>query len=724
MTDTFPRQQARTRHFSLGVPRSFQISADGARVAFLRSKGGSDPVTCLWVLDLPTDPSASAEVSERLVVDPIAIGAGKDEPEEERARRERSREQAGGVVAFATDAGFTMAAFAIAGDVYVTHLAADGPGPRTIGAHAPAIDPRLDPAGRRVAYVSRGALRVNDLESGEDTEIIGSGGIADISYGLAEFVAAEEMDRQRGFWWAPDGSCLLVARVDNTGVNRWHIGDPANPGRQPAEIRYPAAGTPNAVVELLIVRPGGGMIPVRWDSAAFTYLTTVSWDSGAPLIVVQSRDQRRMQLLNVDSHSGATTVLRDEEDPRWLDVVSGVPARLADGRIAWTADADDARRLFVASEQDLMQGVAAPVTPPDLQVRSVLSVDGDTVLLSGSDAESTQIGVWAHGPDGLQRVSGERGVQGAVRGGGTTVLTSRSLAGYGASVTVLRERPGGAQDAPASLTIASMAETPALPKLRIALLRAGSRELNTAVLLPTWYQPGSAKLPVLMDPYGGPHGQRVVASADAHLTSQWFANQGFAVIVADGRGTPGRGPRWDRAVWRDFAGPVLEDQVDALSAVAESTPGLDLTKVAIRGWSFGGYLSALAVLRRPDVFHAAIAGAPVTEWRLYDTHYTERYLGHPDQDAAAYDQSSLLGDAPKLSRPLMIIHGLADDNVTVAHTLRLSSALLAAGRPHQVLPLTGVTHMASQEEVAENLLLLQVDFLRRALGLAEPDVSE
>ena len=135
--------------------------------------------------------------------------------------------------------------------------------------------------------------------------------------------------------------------------------------------------------------------------------------------------------------------------------------------------------------------------------------------------------------------------------------------------------------------------------------------------------------------------------------------------------------------------------------------------MAIRGWSFGGYLSALAVLRRPDVFHAAIAGAPVTDWRLYDTHYTERYLGHPDHNPAAYDQSSLFADAHKLSRPLMIIHGLADDNVVVAHTLRLSSALLAAGRPHQVLPLSGVTHMASQEEVAENLLLLQVDFLRR-----------
>ncbi len=257
MTDTFPRQQARTRHFSLGVPRSFQISADGTRIAFLRSKGGSDPVTCLWVLDLPADPGVPAAEIERLVVDPIALGAGMDEPEEERARRERSREQAGGVVAFGTDAAFTMAAFAIAGAVYTTALTPDGRGPRAIGARSPAIDPRPDPAGGRIAYVSGGALRITDLDSGTDAELIGPGAAEHVTYGLAEFVAAEEMGRQRGFWWAPDGSSLLVARVDNGGVNRWHIGDPANPERQPTELRYPAAGTPNAVVELLIVNSDG-----------------------------------------------------------------------------------------------------------------------------------------------------------------------------------------------------------------------------------------------------------------------------------------------------------------------------------------------------------------------------------------------------------------------------------------------------------------------------------
>ena len=159
--------------------------------------------------------------------------------------------------------------------------------------------------------------------------------------------------------------------------------------------------------------------------------------------------------------------------------------------------------------------------------------------------------------------------------------------------------------------------------------------------------------------------------------------------------------------------------MDALHEAAARFGDLDTERVAIRGWSFGGYLAALAVLRRPDVFGAAIAGAPVTDWRLYDTHYTERYLGLPDQDPEAYERCSLINWAERAGepRPLMLIHGLADDNVVVAHTLRLSGALLAAGYPHRVLPLSGITHMASQEAVAENLLLLQLDFLRGALGV-------
>jgi len=209
----------------------------------------------------------------------------------------------------------------------------------------------------------------------------------------------------------------------------------------------------------------------------------------------------------------------------------------------------------------------------------------------------------------------------------------------------------------------------------------------------------------------------VLSSRNAFLGAQWLADQGFAVLIADGRGTPGRGPDWDREVAFDFAGATLEDQVDALHAVAAEHPELDLSTVAIRGWSYGGYLSALAVLRRPDVFHAAIAGAPVTDWRLYDTHYTERYLGHPDEKPEVYQRNSLIDDAPNLTRPLLIIHGLADDNVVVAHSIRLSSALVAAGRPHALLPLPGVTHMTPlDDEVAENFMLMQMRWLKEVLA--------
>lgn len=263
-------------------------------------------------------------------------------------------------------------------------------------------------------------------------------------------------------------------------------------------------------------------------------------------------------------------------------------------------------------------------------------------------------------------------------------------------------------------TLLSHAEIP-LVQPNVSLHRIGPNAVATAIILPT--DRTDKALPVLFDPYGGPHAQRVVAAQSAYLTPQWFANQGFCVVIADGRGTPGRGTLWERSISGDLATAILADQLEVLKELPRLVDNVDLSRVGIRGWSFGGYLAALAVLRNPEHFHAAVAGAPVTNWRLYDTHYTERYLGHPDQHPNNYDDSSLVMSADKLRRPLLLIHGLADDNVFAAHTLQLSSALLAHGRDHEVLPLSGVTHMASQEVVAENLLLHQLDFLKRALAI-------
>ncbi len=446
MSDTFPRQQARTKRFSLGAPRSFQLSPDGTKIAFLRSKTGTDPVTCLWVLDV----EPGSEPTERLVVDPATFGDSAEEPEEERARRERSREAAVGVVAFATDSAFTLAAFAVAGQVYTTQLTGSGSagGAKKLKTQSPAIDPRPDPSGARVAYVCEGALRVADPQTGVDTALIGPDtgeDGTDVTYGLSEFVAAEEMGRYRGYWWSPDGAAVLVARADNKPVQRWHIADPANPSRPATTVRYPSAGTPNAAVSLLIAPlDGAAPVPVTWDSDACPYLVTADWDAETPLVVVQSRDQRLLRLLTVNPQSGGTQILREDTDASWLDIVPGVPSRTSDGRIVWTEMSDDTRRLLVATPGELTDRSAAPVTPPSLQLREVLAVDGTTILFAASDGEPTEVSLWTYGPDGLARISEyddgclPAGLHSGARAGGTTVVTHRSMADPGLVTTVLR----------------------------------------------------------------------------------------------------------------------------------------------------------------------------------------------------------------------------------------------------------------------------------------------
>ena len=691
MTDSFPRQYARTQRLTLGEPRNITVSPDGERVVFCRTRAGSDSVNCLWVLDVPTG-------EERLVADPRELLKGADEsalPPEERARRERAREGAGGVVSYATNPDVTVAAFTLSGRLFTAGLLSASA--RELTVPGPVFDPRPDPTASRVAYCCKGTLRVAELD-GTSRELAGEQD-PEITWGLAEFIAAEEMGRGRGYWWSPDGQAIAVARVDNSPVQRWHLSNLADPSQEPQELAYPAAGTSNANVSLHVVTLDGRARALDWDRESMPYLVDVSWfDRSSVLLTVQSRDQRRVEVLLADISSGSSTSISTDSDPQWVELVRGVPAALSDGRLVTCADRDGARRLMVDGR---------PVTPADLQVRSVVTVGVTTVTFCANpidDPTVQHVYRWST-VSGVSQLTTEAGVHTASAAGSTVVVRSATLERARARTMLLN----GAE-------IGSHAETP-LVNPNVTMLRIGDRRLATAVLLPTGRSPhdGGPSLPVLMDPYGGPHAQRVLSSFGAMCASQWFADQGFAVVVCDGAGTPGRGSAWEREVFLDLAQPVLDDQVAALDGAVAEVGILDRSRVGIRGWSFGGYLAALAVIRRPDVFHAAIAGAPVTEWRLYDTHYTERYLGTPAVDAAPYERTSLLREAEQLTRPLLLIHGLADDNVVAAHTLQLSSALLAAGKPHEVLPLSGVSHMTPQEVVAENLLLLQLEFLRRYL---------
>ena len=713
----FPRQLARTRRFSLGVPQHLTVSPDGARVLFVRTTSGTDAVSRLWLY---------AQGAERMLADPASLGGEGDVPAAERVRRERARQTSSGVVSYATDGQALVVAFALGGELWTVRT--DGGAPRRIATAGPVVDPRPSPDGASIAYVTGGALRVVRTD-GTDDRLLAAPEGPEVTYGLSDHVSAESIGRARGHWWSPDGDALLVARVDNSPVQRWYLADPANPTKPPRSMPYPAAGTANADVSMHIVRidgarsgtgvpPAGGSsrvaveIPAvasehhvavaserrvaEWTDPAFEYVTAASWDSHGPLISVQTRDQRSEYVLAVDPTSGATQLQRHARDQAWVALMPGTPLRLASGApvIPWCRE--DTQGLRIGNR----------FTPAGLEVCEVLGAVGERVFFTASE-EPTEIHVWSHDPaTGFVRISEGPGVHTAAVGGDTMVLDSST--DEGRTVTVLHDgKPAG--------RIAVLAEEP-LVTPRPLFLSLGRRELRSQLFLPSWYEPGSGRLPVLLSPYSGPATQLVVrARGWWTAVAQWFAEQGFAVLVTDGRGTPGRGRSWAKAIHGDRLTPVLQDQIDALHAAAERHPDLDLDAVAIRGWSYGGYLAAGAVLHHPEVFHAAIAGAAPTDRRLYDTHWEERFLGHPDVLPENYERSSLVPHAHKLSRPLLLVHGVADDNVVLAHMLRFSAALLAAGRPHSVLPLSGATHLVTQQDQASNLLLHEIRFLKNSL---------
>jgi dipeptidyl-peptidase-4 len=656
-------------------------------------------VNKLWSLDVESG-------HETLIADPmVMLGAAdaEDLPPEEKARRERLREGAGGITSFNTDRHMHQFVCTLSGRLFCGDLRTREV--REVATTGSVFDPRIAPTGDRIAHVSGKSLRVVDLD-GQDFELVGPTSLNEpehVSWGSAEFVAAEEMSRYRGFWWAPTGHHIAACRVDESPIGEWFIADPAHPERQPTAIRYPAAGTNNALVSLHVIHViDSARVAITWDVESFPYLTTVEWiDDDSLLLSVCARDQQTIVVFRASASDGTTTELWRDSNNTWVDLVSGSPALTKSAQLVVVADRDDVKRILVDGNA---------VTPTSLNVRSLVSVSDEAIVFMANEITHPEaVSAWKWTPNSLEALTALDGNHSIAIGGPTTVIRRATINLVRATTTVSTTLHG----APTTHIIESFSEE-ALVQPNVQFIRAGKRQIPCALILPREIKPGT-KLPVLMDPYGGPHAQRVVDSYTAHCTSQWFADQGFAVLVVDGRGTPGLGTEWERSVYLDLATAVLEDQVDALHAVAADHPELDLDRVAIRGWSFGGYLAALAVLRRPDVFHTAVAGAPVTEWRLYDTFYTERYLGNPAIDAAPYDATSLINEAHKLSRPLLLVHGLADDNVVAAHTLQFSSALLAAGKPHEVLPLSGVTHMTPQAVVAENLLLHQLDFLRRTL---------
>ncbi|MCH7797675.1 MAG: DPP IV N-terminal domain-containing protein [Planctomycetes bacterium] len=714
----FLERYAATYRFRLGRPGGIRPTPDGTMILFLRS-GPQSFERVLYEFDVATGAERVLLTADRLL-----DGADESITAEEEARRQRRRITGRGITSFQLSRDGRRLLVPLSGRLFVLDRSDGEVREVMIDGGRPAV-PRLSPDGARIAYVIDGDLYVVEVETSTQRRLT-KDAQGTVSNGLAEFVAQEEMGRHSGFWWSPDSRLIACQQTDTAGVELMSIVDAMRPERPPRSWPYPRPGKANAVVRLRIVGLDGGPDRwVEWDRNAYPYLASVTWTPNAPLtIMVQNRRQTEEVLMAVDvvtaaapgTASARPRTLLVERDEAWVDLDQRMPHWLDDGgSFLWTTERRGAWQLELRTRDGTLSRV---ITPVNAGFRKFIHLDepgGRVWVLAGNDPTETHLEQYPLREDSPppQRISQAPGGHGAVfaRGGSVFVHSYSGMTGEwfrvrAADGTVLGE-------------LLSVAETPPFGddlSGSVSFTTVGSNPQFHAVLVrPRDFQE-KRTYPVIVHVYGGPTGVMVSKSSRRYLLDQWIADHGYIVVSIDGRGTPRRGRDWQRAVKHNLIDVPLQDQVDAIKFLGAQFDEMDLSRVGIYGWSFGGYFSAMAVLRRPDVFHAAVAGAPVVDWMDYDTHYTERYMGLPRDNPTGYEASNALTWAADLERPLLIVHGTADDNVYFMHSLKLADALFRAGRPYELLTLAGSTHMVPDPQVVQSLYTKIMDFFETALG--------
>jgi dipeptidyl-peptidase-4 len=758
----FLDQFAATNRFRLAQPAAITITPDASSVLFLRAESGRSFKQDLWRFDI-----ATRQESRLLSADQLLAGEEEQLTPEELARRERMRMSSRGISSYQLSDDARRLLIPLGTRLFVVDFASALAGAPKVAeltseVGAP-IDPQLSPDGELLATVRGGEIYAYHIDSATETQLTrGAGGA--ITHGEAEFVAQEEMGRRHGFWWSPDSTQIAFQRTDTSRVETFTIADAFDPAKPAQSWPYPRAGTANADVSLWIVpvprrtsvadpaeyRPP---LPVQVDWAAYPYLAKVVWEKHGPLtILVQNRLQTEQVLYAVDDRTGAVRELLKEEDETWINIQDDVPTYLNDGSFLWASErfggdgwsisrvepASGKRSIVWTGEgpswTDHLGTIDAVVESSNALVATVYrnSIEQSTII---TPLQFAQGAVHARGNvhssiRGVAAVRGQHSIE-VSKDGSVSVLFGASTTGE-ATWRVLRGQLRTTEVAEDRLPLEVAGElrsTAEAPPFMPAPEWTTADGFHAAIIRPRDFDPAK-KYPVLNFAYTGPGVNTVQANGRAYLLHQWFADQGFIVVTIDGRGTPRRGRAWERAIKSDLITVPLQDQCDALLALCEAFPEMDRDRIGVNGWSYGGYFAAMAAMRRPDVFKAGVAGAPVADWRDYDTHYTERYLGMPlpaDQktdgvpgNQAGYDASNVLTYCKDLSVPLLLIHGTADDNVYFTHSIKIADALTRANKPYEFMPLAGQTHMVTQPALVKAINTRIAEFFITHLGRPTP----
>ena len=704
MPQTSPEQQPLTLEAVFGSPslngpspRGLKLAPDGSMVTLLKNRVDDKDRYDLWAMDLQTG-------EQRMLVDSEQVGTGAALSEAEKMQRERARIGGlKGIVSYEWSPDAQSILVPLDGDLYLANR--DGEVRRLTETEAGELNPTLSPGGQYLSFVRDGAVMVQRV-AGTDAAAITPDEPDAVEWGVAEFVAQEEMDRDTGMWWAPNDSRIAVARVDNRPVG---IVTRAAIGAQGTEVydqRYPAAGTPNAIVDLYVMKPdGSGRVQVDLGADKDIYLARVNWSPDAQTLYVQrqNRAQTRIDLLKVDPATGRSQLLFSEEQPRFTNL-SGNFRALRDGSLLWSSERTGFNHLY-----RWKAGKWTQLTSGDWVVGQVIGLDETKGLVwfTGNRETPLENHVYRARLDGkgeAQRLTEAGWWNGASMDGKARAMLVTRSSPTQPSQTYLADADGkrsfwiSENPVDAGHPYAPYLASHRAPEF--GTLKAADGSTLYYKMLSPEREPGK-RYPVFVQHYNGPGAGRQVTRSWGGALQQYLVDRGYIVFSIDGRGSPDRGKAFEDQLYKNMGTVEVEDQLSG-AAWLKQQDFVDPERIGIYGWSYGGYMTLKLLEAAPGFYAAGVSGAPVTDWGLYDTHYTERYMGMPSE-GDNYARADALGNSGKIVDPLLLIHGMADDNVVFENSTAFIARMQANGQPFEMQLYPGKTHSVGGPKISVQL---------------------
>ncbi len=720
---------AQTRHQKLTIervysdpalsgptPRGLKFSPDGKMLTFLRGKQSDYLQQDLWFMP------ANGGVAKLLVDSKVLSPDEVELSEEEKGRRERQRIRAHGIVNYSWDEQGKAILVPLDGDVYTVSIPG-GQVRRITKTPAFETDARFSPKGNWVSYIRDRNLYVYDLTRGQERAITTDGGGV-ISNGMAEFVAQEEMSRSTGYWWSPDERYIAFERVDESPVeiiNRMEIG--AKSARIVPQ-RYPRAGMNNVTFKLLVKDlKEGGNITIDLGDDPDIYLARVHWDAQSDTVLVQrqNRAQNKLDLLRADPDSGNTSTVLSETAKTWINLSRDFHSLKRRKAFLWTSERSGFRHIYLyANNGQLIR----QITKGNWPVSAIAGIDEKRGLVYFTGWRKTPLESHLFVTSYINKKNAK--IRQITPDGGTWGITMaknarRYIGRYSDPDTPPQTGLYNLKAKRLSwIEENKLAEGhPYFPYLsdhitpEFGTIKASDgTDLYYQLYKPANFDP-SKQYPAIINVYGGP-GTHLVRRAWRGAGDQLYPQAGYVYFRLDNRGSNNRGKAFEDAIYHAMAGVEVEDQLQGLKFV-RALPYVDPKRVGLHGWSYGGYMTLMLTLRAPEPFAASIAGAPVSDWSLYDTHYTERFMGTPQNNALGYKNGSVMTYLDDLRSPLLMIHGMADDNVIFSNSTQVYAALQAKDLPFEMMTYPGQRHGVRGKAQRKHLLHTFFSFFNRHL---------